>query len=124
VTLFSTPIGGLALFVRYVLASVAAGTGGIILSVAKANWLLMLLGGLLEVLALIYLLRFAVFARLASVGLSRWFALLLIVPIVSFVFLWSLLFCPAGRYIRDAGDAGTTAHPLETGLAALFGIPD
>ena len=41
------------------------------------------------------LVRFVIIARLASMGASRWFALLLLVPYVSILFVLVLLFYPA-----------------------------
>jgi len=45
--------------------------------------------------------RFVIIARLASMGASRWLALLLLVPIVSILFVLVLLFYPAKTEVRD-----------------------
>jgi uncharacterized membrane protein YhaH (DUF805 family) len=44
--------------------------------------------------------RFVIIARLASIGASRWFALLLLVPFVSILFVLVLLFYPAKIEVR------------------------
>lgn len=54
-----------------------------------AVWVILLL-----FLAMCFI-RFAIIARLASIGLNRWFALLLLIPVVNFFFILFLLFKPA-----------------------------
>jgi hypothetical protein len=44
--------------------------------------------------------RFVIIARLTSMGASRWFALLLLVPYVSILFVLVLLFYPAKIEVR------------------------
>ncbi len=44
--------------------------------------------------------RFVIVARLASMGASRWFALLLLIPYVSIIFVLVLLFYPAKIEVR------------------------
>jgi uncharacterized membrane protein YhaH (DUF805 family) len=44
--------------------------------------------------------RFVIVARLASMGASRWFALLLLIPYVSILFVLALLFYPAKIEVR------------------------
>jgi hypothetical protein len=46
-------------------------------------------------------IRFVIVARLASIGASRWFALLLLIPYVSILFVLVLLFYPAKMEVRD-----------------------
>lgn len=45
---------------------------------------------------LMCIVRFAIIARLVSIGANRWWAVLIIVPLVNFIFLIWLLACPAG----------------------------
>jgi hypothetical protein len=44
--------------------------------------------------------RFAIIARLTSMGVSRWFALLLLIPYASILFVLVLLFYPAKIEVR------------------------
>jgi len=44
--------------------------------------------------------RFVIVARLASMGACRWFALLLLIPYVSIIFVLVLLFYPAKIEVR------------------------
>jgi len=47
---------------------------------------------------LYYFMRFIVIARLRSIGLSGWYGLLVLVPLLNFVFLLFLLACPADSF--------------------------
>lgn len=100
--LFSTPIGRLAFLGRYFLAVVLLAIGGLILGIANRNHnvFLMLLSGLLEISGFIYIIGFTMFPRLLSVGLSRWFVLVLLIPVVNLLFMIFLLLCPAGWLIK------------------------
>ena len=103
---FSSPIGRVAFFGRYILGIVPLGVGGAILSIAMESQgpfvklLLLLLALVLEVLGLVYIIGFTIFPRLASIGLSKWFTLLVFVPLVNVFFALFLLFCPAGQFIK------------------------
>jgi uncharacterized membrane protein YhaH (DUF805 family) len=104
--IFSSPIGRLAFLGRYILALVLLGVGGASLSIVVESQNAMLVPFLMPLvlvfglLGLVYMVGFALFPRLVSVGLSKWFALLLFVPPVSLPFVLFLLFCPAGRFSR------------------------
>jgi len=80
---------------------------------------MLLLGGTIEVFGFIYLIRFTIFARLTSIGLSRWWILLLFVPIVNCVFFLYLLLCPGGRFVRDAGGTEATTRSTENHPAPI-----
>jgi uncharacterized membrane protein YhaH (DUF805 family) len=47
---------------------------------------------------LYYFMRFLVLARLRSIGLSGWFGLLVLVPLINLAFLLFLLFCPPDSF--------------------------
>src|ERR1700727_2834724 len=47
---------------------------------------------------LYYFMRFIVIARLRSIGLSGWYGLLILVPLLNFGFLLLLLAFPAGSF--------------------------
>jgi len=100
--LFSTPIGRLAFLGRYLLALVLFAIGGLILAIAnhKHNVLFMLLSGVFEISGFIYIVGFTMFPRLVSVGLSRWFVLVLLIPVVNLLFVIFLLLCPAGWLMK------------------------
>ena len=100
--LFSTPIGRLAFLGRNVVALLPMLVGGVIWAFAKPhhNVILMLVALVFEILGIVYLVGFTYFPRLVSIGLSKWFTLLLFIPYVGFVFLAFLLFCPAGKFIK------------------------
>ena len=51
-------------------------------------------------LGIVYFTLFGVFPRLASLGLSRWFTLVFLVPVANILFLIFLFLCPAGWLIR------------------------
>ena len=101
--IFSSPIGRLAFLGRYILALVPLAVGGVVLGIGNQNQnvILMLLSLALEVSGLVYIIGFAMFPRLASVGMSKWFTLLLFVPFVNFLFVLFLSFCPAGKFIKN-----------------------
>jgi hypothetical protein len=101
--IFSSPIGRLAFLGRYILAIVPLAVGGVVLGIGNQNQnvILMLLSLVLEVSGLIYIIGFTMFPRLVSVGMSKWFTLLLFVPIVNLFFVLFLLFCPAGKFIKN-----------------------
>jgi hypothetical protein len=125
VNLFSTPIGRLAFLARYFLAAFVIGVGAALLGFADSphagSLVVLLLGGIIEIFGLIYLIRFTIFARLTSIGLSRWWILLLLVPLVNCVFFLYLLFCPGGRFVRSVGgDEETDSDPLDSGFICLF----
>jgi len=101
---FSVPISRLLFFVRYVL------TFGLIVLIKSlleatlyhagpmdATELVAIVGVLvLPILPLLYyLMRFVILARLQSIGLSGWFGLLILVPLLNLAFLLFLLACPA-----------------------------
>lgn len=101
--IFSSPIGRLAFLGRYFLALVLMGVGGAILGIANQNQnvILMLVSIALEVPGIIYIIGFTMFPRLVSVGMSKWFTLLLFVPFVNLLFVLFLLFCPAGKFVKN-----------------------
>ena len=59
-------------------------------------------------------IRFVIIARLVSIGMSRWSALLLLVPMVGFVFVLFLLFCPANKMPNQALQPTATAPSVLT----------
>ncbi len=101
--IFSSPIGRLAFLGRYILATVPLMVGGVIVGIGNQNQnvMLMLLSLVLEVFGLVYIIGFTMFPRLVSVGMSKWFTLLLFVPLVNLAFVLFLLFCPAGKFIKN-----------------------
>ena len=106
-SLFSTPIGRLTFLGRNIVALLPLVVGGFILAFAKPhhNALLMLLALVFEVLGIIYIVVFTYFPRLVSIGLSKWFTLLLFIPYVGFIFLAFALFCPAGKFVKHENAA-------------------
>ena len=101
--IFSSPIGRLAFLGRYILAIVPLAVGGVVLGIGNQshNVILMLLSLVLELLGFVYIIGFTMFPRLVSVGMSKWFTLLLFVPFVNLLFVLFLLFCPAGKFIKN-----------------------
>ena len=65
------------------------------------NIFFLVLPMILWLLAFLFLVmcfvRFAVIARLVSIGYNRWCALFLLVPLVNILFMLFLLFCPARK---------------------------
>lgn len=133
VNLISTPIGRLAFLARYFIAAFVIGIGAALLGFTDSphagSLVASLLGGIIEVFGFIYLTRFTIFARLTSIGLSRWWILLLFVPLVNFVFFLYLLLCPGGRFRRNVGGneataASTDTHPdpIDPAYLCLFAL--
>ena len=48
-----------------------------------------------------YFALFGILPRLASIGLSRWYALVFLVPVANVFFLIFLFVCPAGWLIKS-----------------------
>jgi len=64
------------------------------------NLILVLLSLILLIVVSLYIILFSIFPRFASIGLSRWFILVSLVPVANFAFLIFLFVCPAGWLIR------------------------
>ena len=82
---------------------VLAFISGLLLAVVsdhQSGAILILLSQIPFWLGIIYFTLFGIFPRLASIGLSRWFTLVFLVPIINLLFLLFLLFCPAGWLIK------------------------
>jgi hypothetical protein len=106
------PIGRLNFLGRYILAAITIFASEIIFEWAyyfcaksgKENLpAIFSFGAVFIVIFLFWFLcfiRFIIIARLVSIGLNRWYALLLLLPFVNFVFLLFLLFCPAGKFVH------------------------
>jgi hypothetical protein len=100
--LFSSPIGRLAFLGRHVLSFILVVLGMMILVVADQDEsvILMLLSCVPMLLGIGYYVLYAALPRLASIGLSGWFASVLLVPVANVLFYLFLLFCPAGWLIK------------------------
>jgi len=100
--LFSSPIGRLAFLGRHILFLVLAFISGLLFGVADLHEsaILILLAVVPMLLGTVYFIVFGILPRLASVGLSRWFVLVLCVPVANGLFLLFLLFCPAEWLIK------------------------
>jgi hypothetical protein len=100
--LFSSPIGRLAFLGRHILALIISMVGYMILIAGSQHQSLVLIVVALipEAIACFYAFVFAYFPRLDSIGLSRWFVLVNLIPVVNFLFLIFLLVCPAGWLIK------------------------
>lgn len=98
--LFTSPIGRLAFLGRFILSLLVIGTGKVILHNIKLNeyspvvliysfaQLAFLLGGIF------YMIKYAVFARLQSIGLSKWYTIIIIIPLVNLIFFIYLALYP------------------------------
>ena len=101
--LFSSPIGRLAFLGRHIIMLVLAFISGLLLTVVsdhQSGAILILLSQVPFWVGILYFTVFGVFPRLASIGLSRWFTLVFLVPVANIAFLIFLLFCPARWLIR------------------------
>ena len=100
--LFSSPIGRLAFLGRQILGFVLLTIGNMTLIVGgqRQSLILIVLSSVLIILVSIYIILFCIFPRLASIGLSRWFVLVSLVPVVNFLFLIFMFVCPAGWLIK------------------------
>ena len=100
--LFSSPIGRLAFLGRWILGFVLLMVADMALIVGghRQSLILIALSSVLTILICIYLVLFCFFPRLTSIGLSRWFILVSLVPVANFVFLIFMFVCPAGWLIK------------------------
>lgn len=104
--LFSSPIGRLAFLGRYILVLAVIAIGKVLLSSALENQnqtLKIILSSasiVFELSGLYYLLKYIMFARLLSIGLSKWYTLILLIPLINLIFLLILLFCPEGQFVK------------------------
>jgi hypothetical protein len=96
-SIFSSPIGRLV-FVCRLLPAILIMVGTVIVSIADHNLTVIDLCLVLSFLATIYIIGFAIFPRLVSVGVSQWFSLLYFVPVVNLGFILFLAFCPIGHF--------------------------
>ena len=106
------PIGRLNFLGRYILAAVTIFALEIIFEWAfyfcvksgKENLAAIFSFGAVFVVIILFwflcFIRFIIIARLVSIGLNRWYALLLLLPFANFVFLLFLLFCPADKFAQ------------------------
>jgi len=103
---FSERIGRLLFLGRYVIwlaliLVLQVGLEVAIASVQKYPAVAIGIGALCALLILpllYYIMRFVVIARLRSIGLSGWYGLLILVPLLNFGFLLLLLACPADSF--------------------------
>ena len=98
-SIFSSPIGRLVFVCRLCPAILVLG-GLVIVAIADHNLTVLDLCEALGCLATIYIIGFAIFPRLVSVGVSRWFSLLYFVPVVNLGFILFLAFCPIGNFTK------------------------
>ena len=97
---FKSPIGRLAFLGRHTLAMMLMMVGVFSADSPKADGLAIGIAASLFFGGAIYMLVFTIIPRFMSVGLSRWFALLILVPpIYPLIFLF-LLFCPEGQFVK------------------------
>jgi hypothetical protein len=102
-SLFSSPIGRLEYLGRQIFGAVLFVIAWLLMALANRHESLVLV-----ILALIplfltsfYIVVFAVFPRLESIGLSRWFTLVLFIPVAGILFHVFLQFCPAGWLMKN-----------------------
>ena len=107
------PIGRVAFLARFIIAIIAIPLLYVLFSWAlwltmgqgKENVPLVFLFFAMWLVAFLFLvmcfIRFVIIARLASIGMNRWYALLLLVPFVGLLFVLFLLFCPANYISHD-----------------------
>jgi hypothetical protein len=100
--LFSSPIGRLAFLGRYILGFVLLVIGNMSLDIAAKNQNLIFICLSVVVMAAgtVYVAVFGILPRLVSVGLSRWFMLVFLVPVANILFLVFLFVCPAGWLVK------------------------
>jgi uncharacterized membrane protein YhaH (DUF805 family) len=102
--LFSSPIGRLAFLGRHVLglALVVIGRMGLIVAAERESLVFITLSAAVVMSGTAYFAIYGILPRLASIGLSRWYALVFLVPVVNFFFLLFLFFCQKGWLIKRA----------------------
>ena len=94
------PIGRLAFLGRYILSIMLMIFGAFGTDSPNTNVFLMLLVSVLFFVGAIYMVCFAIIPRLVSVGLSKWFALLVLIPPIYPLLFLFLIFCPAGQFVK------------------------
>ena len=99
---FSSPIGRLAFLGRHILGFIIVMIGrmGFGMAAQNENWFFIILSEVVMLVGIFYYINFSIFPRLASIGLSRWCILVSLVPVVNFVFLLFMFFCPAGWLVK------------------------
>jgi len=98
--LFSSPIGRLAFFGRYICSIMFMMVGVFATDSPKADIFFVIIASALFFGGAIYMIAFTVIPRLVSVGLSRWFALLVLIPPIYPIIFLFLVFCPEGQFVK------------------------
>jgi uncharacterized membrane protein YhaH (DUF805 family) len=96
--MFPRRIGRVSFLVRYVLFLLAAVIASVLLKAGEGKIVLLSLAILILLFALFYFIRFILVARVRDTGLHTAFALLILVPLVNFLFVLVLLFVPADQF--------------------------
>jgi hypothetical protein len=113
-TTLPQPISRLSFLVRFVIAIVAnillylGLTWGLYFAFGRGKENVPVVFGFFSVWLVAFILlvmcfiRFVVIARLTSIGINRWYALLILVPYVGVLFMLFLLFCPVDFARKNA----------------------
>ena len=97
---FSSPIGRLAFLGRYVLSIILMMAGVFATDSPMAGILADIFASVLFFSGAIYMCFYAIVPRLVSVGLSKYLALLVLIPMIYPLLFLFFVFCPAGQFVK------------------------